>query len=95
MGMKGERVRVNISQRLKEIREKSGFTQKELAERAGLATITIQGYEENKFKPKLGTLEKIAHALNVSIDCFLYQSEKQRPLTLEELETPSMKHWKK
>ena len=61
---------MNIGERLKEIRVKSGFTQKNLAEKTGLATITIQSYEANKFKPKLDTLEKIALALDVSVSCF-------------------------
>lgn len=46
-------------------RQKAGLTQKELAEKAGLATITIQQYERNLRAPRLENLKKIAHALNI------------------------------
>ena len=45
--------------------QKAGLTQKELAEKAGLATITIQQYERNLRAPRLENLKKIAHALNI------------------------------
>ncbi|WP_312070397.1 helix-turn-helix transcriptional regulator [Anaerotignum propionicum] len=78
---------MSIRGKLREVRIKLGFTQKDIAEKAGLAIITIQGYEANKFNPKLETLDKIAEALNVSVYCFLQQAEEQLPLTLEELES--------
>lgn len=63
-----------LGDRLKEVRLYRNLTQKELAERVGLATITIQGYEANKFKPKLKTLEKIANALDIPLSYFFSSS---------------------
>lgn len=50
---------------IKIARQKAGLTQKQLAEKVGLATITIQQYERNLREPRLENLKKIAHALNI------------------------------
>lgn len=53
---------------IREFRKKAGLTQHELANRAGLSIATIQGYEHGTFRPKIKTLEKVAHALGVEVD---------------------------
>lgn len=50
------------------IRKEKGLTQKQLAEKCGMATGTIQQYELNKREPRQKQLQKIANALNVSLD---------------------------
>ncbi|MDY6867008.1 MAG: helix-turn-helix transcriptional regulator [Chloroflexota bacterium] len=55
---------------LKELRNDRGWTQKELAERAGLATITIHQAEKDSMKPSRETRCKIAKALGVGIHAF-------------------------
>lgn len=52
---------------LKSLRRDRGITQKYLAELTGLATITIQGYEAGKYKPKLEQLRRIAAALEIPV----------------------------
>lgn len=54
-----------IADKIKYFRKKKGLTQKDLAEKSGLSIATIQGYEQNKYNPKLVTLMKIADALEV------------------------------
>lgn len=78
---------MNVGERLKDIRVKCDFTQRDLAEKAHVAVGTIQQYELEKRQPRVDILVRIAAALNVSIYCFLQQAEEQRPLTLEELES--------
>lgn len=56
-----------IAERIKMIREQKGMTQKQLAERCGMATGTIQQYELNKREPRQEQLDKIAEALDVDI----------------------------
>lgn len=58
---------MNMSDVLKELRKKSGLTQKELAEKTSLSIATIQGYEQGKYKPKGNNLIKIADVLNVPV----------------------------
>lgn len=58
---------METSERIKEIRKEKGLTQKQLAEKAELSIATIQGYEQGKYKPKIGTLQKIAIALDIPV----------------------------
>jgi Predicted transcriptional regulators len=62
--------------RIKEAREKAGYSQKELAEIIGVAPNTFHGYESGKHDPKSVLLAKIAAACNVSVDFLLGQKEK-------------------
>lgn len=59
-----------IGQKLKTIRKARGFTQEKLAKEVGLSTITVKGYESNKFSPSLETLTKIAEKLEVPTQYF-------------------------
>ena len=54
----------NAGKLIKEARKNKGLTQKQLAEKTGLATVTIQQYERNLREPRLKNI--IANALNVS-----------------------------
>ena len=62
---------MTIGAKIKEIRMSRGFTQKKLAEKSGLAEITIRQYENEKREPKIDALIKIASALNVTVISFL------------------------
>ena len=54
-----------IGEQIKTLRKKIGYTQKQLAEKCGMAEITIRQYELNKREPRQETIEKIATALGV------------------------------
>lgn len=57
----------SVGKRIKEARVKAGFTQKQLAEKCGLSTGTIQQYELGKRYPKtVEIVEKIADILNTT-----------------------------
>lgn len=58
---------MEIGQSIQEARKKAKLTQKELAEKVGIATITIQQYERGVRTPKIETLQKIAQALNIDV----------------------------
>lgn len=53
--------------KIKQAREDSGLSIRELAEKTGLSPTTIQQAESGKRVPKVNTLEKIANACGVSI----------------------------
>ena len=53
---------------LRRYRKLCGLTQKQLAEKCGLAPGTIQQYELGKRKPKIEQLQKIAAALNIPVE---------------------------
>lgn len=56
---------MSFSDRLKEARKKSGFTQKQLADVLEVTPAMIAQYETGKRKPKQDTLNKIADALQL------------------------------
>lgn len=57
---------MTIGENIQRRRKIVGMTQKELAEKIGVATITIQQYERNVREPKLETIGRIAEALSIS-----------------------------
>lgn len=59
---------MTVGKIIQKIRKEKGYTQKQLAEKCGVATGTIQQYELNKREPRQEQLCKIAKALDVSID---------------------------
>lgn len=58
---------MTTGQIMQAIRKEKGYTQKQLAEKCGLATGTIQQYELNKREPRREQLQKIATALDVPL----------------------------
>ena len=73
----------NFGERLKQIRKKAGFLQKEIAERLGVATITYKRYENNKSTPRANEIKKLANALNVTEDELLNGNEKNNQWILQ------------
>lgn len=62
---------------IKEFRQKSKLTQKQLAEKIGLSQHAISKYEQDQRQPNLNTLKEIAKALNVSIADLVDEETKQ------------------
>lgn len=58
----------NFNDNLRTARERKGFTQKEMAERIGVAKSTYSLYESGNREPNVQTIKKIADTLNVSAD---------------------------
>lgn len=58
---------MNIAKNIKLLRKNLNMTQKQLAEKTGIAQITIQQYEAGKYEPKYDNLMKLAKALEVDI----------------------------
>lgn len=59
---------MDTGSKIKELRLKKGLTQKQLGELCGMADSAIRRYENGRAKPKLETLHRIIHALNLSTD---------------------------
>ncbi len=71
--------------RLKELREESGLTQGQLAEKSGVSRATIARIEANaEYVPREGTIDKLAEALGVfSVELFA-DDEFSFPFTPED-----------
>lgn len=54
--------------KLRELRIKSNFTQKEIAESLNVSSQTILNWENGIYEPKINQLIKLADLFNVSVD---------------------------
>lgn len=62
---------MTVNEKIRDLRIQKKWTQKQLANRAGIAIITLQQYELGKRIPKTSQLVKIANAFSVPINYFL------------------------
>lgn len=56
------------NQKLKELRERNGWSQKELAKKLDVKQSTIAAYEAGRNEPKIDTLLRITDLFHVSLD---------------------------
>lgn len=59
-----------VGEKIKDIRLKHGYTQKELSEMSGVSEISIRKYEKGDRIPKIDKLNLIANALGENISVF-------------------------
>lgn len=69
---------IQVGNQIKEIRKLLGFTQKEIARRAGIPYTTYSNYENNNREPSSEQLRKITNALNVPLSVLLENNELSR-----------------
>ena len=83
---------MTVSENIRYFRKERGYTQKQLSELAGIATITLQQYELEKREPKLENLQKIAEALGIPIAALLDIDETNQALnTLSDFKNVDVK----
>lgn len=74
--------------RLRELRNKSGLTQNEIANKIGVSGQTILNWENGIYEPKINQLIQLADLFNVTVD-YLIEREKvpsQADIVCKELE---------
>ncbi len=69
----------NLGQRLARIRKERGFTQVDLAAKAGTIQAVISDYERGRVRPHAAMLAQLAQAMNVSADALLGLAEPLTP----------------
>ncbi|HHY95817.1 MAG TPA: helix-turn-helix transcriptional regulator [Firmicutes bacterium] len=69
----------HVRQETRELREKHGWSQQQLADRIGTARVTITMYEAGEREPDFDTLTSIAQALGVTTDYLLGRSDDPHP----------------
>ena len=62
--------------RLREVRKKRKMTQEQLGKRVDVTKVSISCYENGSRTPDIDTLEKIADALDVSVDYLLGRTDE-------------------
>lgn len=70
----------NFNENLRDVREQKGLSQKEVAEKIGVAKSTYSLYESGNREPNVQTIKKISDVLNVSADKLL--GIDNEPMTL-------------
>ena len=65
-----------LANRIKELRDRKGISQEELAHRAGLSRTGMGFLETGKRWPRLDTLMKVADGLNITLDELLKGLDK-------------------
>lgn len=65
---------MEIGLRIREFRKSRGLTQQQLADKADISRSYLADVERNRYNPSLETLEKIANALEVSLDRIISKS---------------------
>lgn len=66
---------MTIGEKIRSFRNEKGYTQKKLANLAGIPVITLQQYELGKRDPRTDILVKIANALDVNLMLILDTAE--------------------
>lgn len=74
-----------LSERLKELRLKAGYTQKELAKKIGIAQPNYQRWEKGRSNPKKDSLENLASVLNVSVSYLLGETNVRSDSEINEI----------
>ena len=72
-----ERLEPNVGMRLRALREKQGWSLRELANRCGLSFNAISRIERGENSPTVSTLHSLATALNAPITAFFEDSNEQ------------------
>jgi len=80
-----------FAQNLKKIRNEQGISQEELAKKINIHSVQFSRYERGQTQPSIEIVEKIANALNVSIDLLVFGSnEKMAEQTIKDRELLTM-----
>lgn len=66
---------IELGKKIQELRKKQGLTQEELAEKTGISARTIQRIENGEVDPRTYTLNKLAEALETSVDELVEESK--------------------
>jgi transcriptional regulator with XRE-family HTH domain len=83
---------MNIGEFLRSLREKNNLTLKELADKSGVGPSTISDIETGtSTNPRMGTLKKLADALDISVNDFFNESENSSSFISKELTSKDKK----
>ena len=79
-----------LSQKVRELRVRNGFSQEELAEKSGLSLRTIQRIENGETEPRGDSLQRLAKTFNILPNELIEWAEKEDPTALQILNLSSL-----
>lgn len=65
----------DVGARIKQLRQKRSLTQEQLAFSADIAPAYLSQVENNEYHPTITVIERLCHALNVSLEFFFYEDD--------------------
>lgn len=78
---------IDIGARLQALRAEHGFSQRELAQRAGVTNATISMIEQNKTSPSVGSLKKVLDGFPIAMsEFFAHDFSSRRKIFFKEEE---------
>ncbi len=77
----GGEERVNVGERVRAVREQRGLSLRDIVQRTGLEETTLASIEAGKIAPPLGTIIRLAKALEMKMGYFI-SGEENRPFTI-------------
>ena len=72
---------LSVGERLKELRERSGASQRELARRSGMSPASISSIELGKVSPSVETLKRLLDCLGETLADFFSVGKEPKPIT--------------
>lgn len=75
---------MKVSQVLKEIRQKHGLTQDDLAQKLRVSRSAIARWESEKGIPDIGNLIAISREFNISLDTLIKEDERLEKKIIED-----------
>ncbi|WP_179215788.1 helix-turn-helix domain-containing protein [Paenibacillus sp. MY03] len=79
-----------FSERLRQLRSKTGLSQTEIARRLGIARTTYSGYENGSREPDLKTLNKLSEHFDVDLNWLIAGESKVSKDLYEDVELVEM-----
>jgi transcriptional regulator with XRE-family HTH domain len=74
---------MKFGDRIALLREKSGLTQEQLAQKLGISRAALAKYEKSRREPDYETLNKIANFFSVSVDYLLGRNQEQEKVVID------------
>ena len=84
-----------VGQRIRELRQKRGMLQEELARKAGLSPSALSNFEQGRRRTSLDWLKKISKSLDVKVSDLIPDSHTRKPLAENKEETKLLGHWRR
>ncbi len=84
-----------VGQRIRELRQKRGMLQEELARKAGLSPSALSNFEQGRRRTSLDWLKKISKSLDVKVSDLIPDSHTRKPLAENKEEQKLLGHWRK
>lgn len=72
-----------LPEKLKELRNKYGYSQKEVADRLEISPSIVSGYETGERTPSIDVLLSISYLYNCSVDFLLGKSNEHPPIQID------------